>query len=66
MVGMFCNHNGFHTIRTSYDHRGGLLIFHWTCERCGARLTEARRERYRPSFDPRGNEAFLTHRAASG
>jgi hypothetical protein len=55
---MACSHDGFHTIRTSYDIRGGLLHFHWICEGCGARLSEARRERYRPSFDPRGHETF--------
>jgi hypothetical protein len=63
---MACTHDGFHTIRTVYDRGHGVLVFHWTCERCGARLSEARRERYRPSFDPRGNEAFLVHRAVSG
>jgi hypothetical protein len=56
---MICSHKGFHTICTSYDDRSGLLIFHWNCEHCGARLSEVRREQYRPSFDPRGHEAFL-------
>jgi hypothetical protein len=54
-----CPHNGFHEIRTSYDRQGGLLVYFWTCERCGARLAEARREQYRPSFDPRGNARSL-------
>jgi hypothetical protein len=63
---MACTHDGFHTIRTAYNHGRGVLVFHWTCERCGARLREARREPYRPAFDPRGNEAFLTHRTVSG
>jgi hypothetical protein len=56
---MACPHDGFHDIHTAYDHRRGLLVFHWTCARCGARLREARRERYRPSFDPRGNDQFV-------
>jgi hypothetical protein len=54
---MSCAHNGFHTICTTYDRRSGILVYHWTCERCGARLSEARREQYRPSFNSRGNEA---------
>jgi hypothetical protein len=58
-AGMGCPHDGFHSICTSYDRRRGLLVYHWTCERCGTRLSEARRERYRPSFDSRGNERFL-------
>ena len=61
-----CAHDGFHSIGTSYDRRSGVLVFHWTCERCGARLSEARRERYRPSFDPRGNEPFAGHRTVPG
>jgi hypothetical protein len=53
-----CAHEGFHEIRSSYDQPRGLLLFFWSCERCGARLNEARREPYRPAFDPRGNERF--------
>jgi hypothetical protein len=36
-----------------------VLVYFWTCERCGARLDEARREDYRPAFDPHGNDRFL-------
>ena len=53
---MACTHDGFHEIHTSYDHRRGLLVFFWSCERCGARLRELHREEYRPRFDPRGYE----------
>jgi hypothetical protein len=63
---MACSHDGFHTIQTSYDSRRGLLVFHWICEQCGAQLSEARRERYRPSFDRRGNESALVHRTVPG
>jgi hypothetical protein len=56
---MDCSHNGFHGIRTAYDRRRGVLVYFWTCERCGERLEEARREKYRPAFDPRGNDRFL-------
>jgi hypothetical protein len=56
---MRCSHDGFHSIRTSYDQRRGLLVYLWTCERCGSELREAHREPYRPRFDPRGNERFL-------
>jgi hypothetical protein len=56
---MACSHDGFHEIRASYDRRRGVLVYHWICERCGARLKEARREQYRPEFDPLGNERFL-------
>jgi hypothetical protein len=56
---MRCAHDGFHGISTSYDRDRGVLVYHWTCESCGARLSEAAREQYRPTFDPRGNEPFL-------
>lgn len=55
---MDCTHDSFHSIHSSYDHRRGLLVYHWYCERCGARLSEARREPYRPHYDPHGNERF--------
>jgi hypothetical protein len=57
---MACEHDGFHGIRSSYDHQLGLLVFFWTCERCGVRLREVRREEYRPHFDPRGTDRSLT------
>jgi hypothetical protein len=61
---MACAHDGFHAIRTTYDRRSGVLVYFWACERCGARLGDARRERYRPSYDPHGSERFLTSQAA--
>ena len=33
-----------------------MLVFYWTCDRCGSRLNELTRQRYRPTFDPRGSE----------
>jgi hypothetical protein len=39
-----------------------VLTYFWTCERCGAQLHEARRDDYRPSFDPRGNDPYLATR----
>jgi hypothetical protein len=64
MAANACGHDGFHAIRTEYDRRNGVLVYFWACERCGARLGEARRERYRPAYDPEGNERFVTPRAA--
>jgi hypothetical protein len=59
-VRMACSHTGFHAISTAYDRRDGVLVYHWTCEHCGARLSEAARAPYRPSYDPRGNERVQT------
>lgn len=48
---MTCRHQGFHAIRTNYDRAGGVLVFNWACERCGATLGEVRREQYWPRFE---------------
>jgi hypothetical protein len=48
---MSCGHQGFHAIRTKYDHQAGVLVYFWTCEDCGERLGEARRESYRPRYE---------------
>jgi hypothetical protein len=61
---MDCAHDGYHALRSSYDRREGVLVFFWTCESCGARLREASREEYRPQFDPRGNDPYLSAPAA--
>jgi hypothetical protein len=55
---MTCAHEGFHAIRTKYDQPQGVLIYFWTCERCGARLGEAHRLAYRPTYEPNGNGQF--------
>ena len=53
---MACPHDGFHDIQTTYDRKRGVLLYFWTCHRCGAGLGEAGRREYRPSFDPHGND----------
>jgi hypothetical protein len=64
MVGMTCAHDGFHAIRSTYDQPQGLLVYFWTCERCGERLGEAHREPYRPAFEPNGNIRLPAPRGA--
>jgi hypothetical protein len=59
---MKCGHEGFHRIASSYDRDRGLLVYFWTCERCGRRLHEAARSHYRPHFDPRGAKIMSGHR----
>ena len=55
---MACAHDSYRTIDSHYDLGRGVLVYYWRCEGCGARLGEATRLDYRPSFDPRGNEKF--------
>jgi hypothetical protein len=54
---MGCRHEGFHELRARYDRDRRMLIFFWTCETCGTRLSEFRRQAYRPHFDPQGNQS---------
>ena len=56
MSDVHCSHTGFHRIDSSYDRRMGVLVFFWTCERCGVRLGEAARQHYRPAYDRFGYE----------
>lgn len=56
---MNCVHDGYRTIRSEYDHGRALLVYFWTCERCGSRLGVARRDEYRPAYDPHGNDRFV-------
>jgi hypothetical protein len=60
---MACSHKGFHGIGTAYDRKTGVLVYFWTCERCGTRLHDALRQEYRPAFDPHGHERYLDARA---
>ena len=55
-----CGHNQYRSIVSSYDARAGVLAYFWRCDRCGAILGEAGRLRYRPHYDPRGNERCST------
>jgi hypothetical protein len=55
-----CTHSGLRGFCTDYDRHLGVMVYFWTCEGCGALLDEARREEYRPSFDPRGNDPYLS------
>lgn len=56
---MACRHEGYRAISSSLDRERGLLVYLWTCERCGARLNEASRTSYRPKFDPLGSKPFF-------
>lgn len=62
---MECKHDQFHTVRSAYDPAAEVLVFFWTCERCGERLNEAAREAYRPQYDPHGNDAYLADTQAA-
>lgn len=65
---MNCEHQGFHTIASSYDREAKILTCFRLCDECGARLTDVSRTSYEPRFDPRGNDPYLTTaaRAPSG
>ena len=55
MLRMACSHDAYRSISTSYDRARGLLVYFWTCDRCGAYLKELRRRDYEPRFERHGN-----------
>ncbi len=57
---MECEHQGFHTITSSYDRGTKILTCFRQCDECGARLAEVTRIVYEPRFDPRGYDRFLS------
>lgn len=59
---MDCTHDGFRTFRSRYDADEGMLVYFWICETCTAWLEVARREPYRPSYDPHGNDPYVNYR----
>jgi hypothetical protein len=54
-----CAHDGYRGISTTYDRHAGVLVFHWACDQCGARLDEVSREPYRPRFLPNRGKDHL-------
>jgi hypothetical protein len=61
---MACAHDSYRTFDSHYDFRRGVLVYYWRCESCQARLEEATRLDYRPSFDPGGNDKFRVQTAS--
>jgi hypothetical protein len=61
-----CLHDGFHDIRSSFDHQRRVLSFVLICEHCGAELGELRRQLYWPHYDPDGSERFFASAPALG
>lgn len=51
---MHCEHEGFHTITSSYQPRTRILTYLRRCEECGADLAEVARIVYEPRFEPGG------------
>jgi hypothetical protein len=57
---MNCSHDGFHSGRGRYSRDTGHLHYVVVCDECEQELSEIHRETYRPSFDPHGNDEFLS------
>jgi len=57
---MHCSHDGFHTGHGRYDANTRQLRYIVTCDACGTELREVLVEPYSPTFDPHGNDAYVT------
>ena len=55
-----CSHDGFHSGEGRYSADTQTLRYVVTCDACGAELREVTVQQYRPDFNPRGNDAFMT------
>jgi hypothetical protein len=57
---MTCSHGDIHDAVTLFDRNTGELVYTRVCGKCGQRLDVMLREAYRPSFDPHGNDRYLS------
>ena len=55
-----CDHAGFHSGAGRYDAATETLRYVVVCEACEAELREVLVQPYAPSYEPRGNDGFLT------
>jgi hypothetical protein len=53
LIAVACSHDTYRSITTSYDRERRLLVYFWTCDKCGAYLQELRRRKYEPRYEPR-------------
>lgn len=54
-----CKHQGYHSAQGRYDAASQTLRYIVVCDTCQAELREIDAQRYRPRYDPHGNDAFL-------
>jgi hypothetical protein len=57
--GTMCDHQGFHSGEGRYDEASRTLRYVLVCDACRAELRIVSVERYSPSYDPHGNDAYL-------
>lgn len=55
-----CRHDGFHSGQGRYSADTQRLRYVMVCDTCEQELAEVTTIEYRPDFDPRGNEPYLT------
>ena len=63
---MPCSHRGFRDISSTYDLHRQVLVFFWSCERCGKHMGEAGRTRYQPRYEPTRRDAPVTSEKLNG
>jgi len=54
-----CDHSGYFSGTTRYDHEKRLIRYVVTCDDCGGIMREINSEPYLPKFDPHGNDEYL-------
>ncbi len=59
-----CDHNGFHSGVGKLSRDFLSIRFVLVCDGCGEEVREVHVEQYAPEYDPSGNRAGATRRAA--
>jgi hypothetical protein len=55
-----CDHQGFHSGEGRYDERTRTLRYVVVCDTCHAEVRVVSVEDYAPSYDPSGNDGYLS------
>ena len=55
-----CTHDGFHSGQGRYIRETSSLRYVMVCDACLAELREVEVLEYRPQYNPRGNDAYLS------
>jgi hypothetical protein len=55
-----CDHQGSHSGEGRYDAKAHTLRYVVVCDACRTEVREVSVETYAPTFDPRGNDPFVS------
>jgi hypothetical protein len=60
-----CEHAGFHSASSRYDHEAGVMHFVFVCDGCGCEVRQVAEVEYRPNPRPQPPEGWAEARLAA-